>query len=254
LRALGKRSAIRAFLDTQGYNTVSFATNFPVTEWKNADYYLAPPPIGMNELEIMLTDTSLARLSLDFSEESSEQLTGEWYRRRALFVLEQLEDDVLEIPSPKFVFAHLIIPHHPFVFGPNGEEVKESISNISSVPSFPIYKQGYSDHVTYINKRIQEIIDIILERSPNLPIIIIQGDHGPAPFDVIRYRMPILNAYYFPNGTDGLYETISPVNTFRVVLNKYFGQQYELLDDVAFFSEYDVPYDYVIIPNDCEID
>jgi hypothetical protein len=191
---------------------------------------------------------------LDFSEESSEQLTGEWYRRRALFVLEQLEDDVLEIPSPKFVFAHLIIPHHPFVFGPNGEEVKESISNISSVPSFPIYKQGYSDHVTYINKRIQEIIDIILELSPNPPIIIIQGDHGPAPFDVIRYRMPILNAYYFPNGTDGLYETISPVNTFRVVLNKYFAQQYELLDDVAFFSEYDVPYDYTLIPNDCEID
>ena len=254
LRAFGRRNAVRAFLDSQGYVTVSFATNFPISEWDDADYYLAPPPIGMNEFEIMLTDTTLARLSLDFSEESSEHLTGEWYRRRALFLLEQLEDDVLEIPSPKFVFAHLIIPHHPFVFGPNGEEVKESVSNISSVPSFPIYKQGYSDHVTYINKRIQEIIEIILEQSPNPPIIIIHGDHGPAPFDVDRYRMPILNAYYFPDGADGLYQTISPVNTFRVVLNKYFGQQYEMVDDVAYFSEYDVPYDYTIIPNECGTD
>jgi hypothetical protein len=254
LRAFGKRNTIRAFLDSQGYNTVSFATNFPVTEWDDADYYLAPPPIGMNEFEIMLTDTTLARLSLDFSSESSDQLTGEWYRRRVLFLLEQLKDDVLDIPSPKFVFAHLIIPHHPFVFGPNGEEVKESVSNISSVPSFSIYKQGYSDHVTYINKRIDEIIDIILEQSPNPPVIIIQGDHGPAPFDVDRYRMPILNAYYFPDGANGLYQTISPVNTFRVVLNKYFGQQYKIVEDVAYFSEYDVPYDYTIISNECETD
>jgi hypothetical protein len=66
--------------------------------------------------------------------------------------------------------------------------------------------------------------------------------------------MPILNAYYFPGGVNGLYQTISPVNTFRVVLNKYFGQQHEILDDVAYFSEYDVPYDYTIIPNECEAD
>jgi hypothetical protein len=44
LRALGKHNAVRAFLEAQGYKTVSFATNFPVSEWKDADYFLSPPP------------------------------------------------------------------------------------------------------------------------------------------------------------------------------------------------------------------
>ena len=36
--------------------------------------------------------------------------------------------------------------------------------------------------------------------------------------------MSILNAYYFPGGRyEGLYEAISPVNSFRVVLNTFFG-------------------------------
>jgi hypothetical protein len=49
--------------------------------------------------------------------------------------------------------------------------------------------------------------------------------------------MSILNAYYFPDKKyDDLYPGITPVNTFRVVLNLYFARDYELLDDRSFFS------------------
>jgi hypothetical protein len=81
---------------------------------------------------------------------------------------------------------------------------------------------------------------------------VIQGDHGPAPFDVIERRMKNLNVYYFPDNDDGLYPTITPVNTFRLILDKYFGQNYPMLEDRAFFSEYDIPYNYVEVPNDCK--
>ena len=104
----------------------------------------------------------------------------------------------------------------------------------------------------YINKQIEDVVRKILANSDNPPVIIIQGDHGPAPFDIIENRMYILNAYYLPGQPEGLYKTITPVNTFRLILNNYFAQDFEMLDDISYFSEYDVPYDYIPIPNTCD--
>jgi len=248
LRALGQYNQTRKFLDRLGYNTVSFATNFPASEWKDADYFFEPTLGGMNDFELMLVQTSAGRAWMDSFAQPTEDKSAEWYRARTLFALEHLENDVLDIPSPKFVFVHLVIPHHPFVFGPNGEEIDNIIHG---VPDFPDYVAGYNNHVTYINMRIETVVDKILAESENPPVIVIQGDHGPAPFDIDKNRMYILNAYYLPEGSENLYETITPVNTFRIILNQYFDRQYELLEDISYFSEYDVPYNYEVIPNTC---
>jgi len=249
LRALGQYNNARRFLASQGYNIVSFATNFPVSEWKDANYFLSPSPQGMNDFEIMLAQTTAWRASMDMVDEPPERASAEWYRRRTLSALEQMETAVPEIASPKFVFAHLVIPHHPFVFGPNGEALN---SIEAGVPEFDEYKAKYPDQVTYINQRIRAIVDLILQNSAKPPIIVIQGDHGPAPFDVIERRMKNLNVYYFPDNPEGLYPTITPVNTFRLIFNKYFGQSYPMLDDRSLYSAYDVPYNYDEIPNDCK--
>jgi hypothetical protein len=248
LRALGQYNGARKFLAQQGYNIVSFATNFPVSEWKDANYFLSLPPQGMTDFEIMLAQTSAWRVPMDLTDEPPEQISAAWYRRRTLFALEQMETTVPEIPGPKFVFVHLVIPHHPFVFGPNGEELN---SIEAGVPRFEEYKVKYPDQVTYINTRVSAMVDLILQNSPNPPVIVIQGDHGPAPFDVIERRVKILNVYYFPDNPEGLYPTITPVNTFRLIFNKYFGQSYPMLEDRSLYSAYDVPYNYVEIPNDC---
>ncbi len=249
LRALGQYNNVRKFLASQGYNIVSFATNFPVSEWKDANYFFRLPSRGMNDFEIMLAQTSLWRAPMDMINKPPEGMSAEWYRRRTLSALENLETTVPKIPSPKFVFAHLVIPHHPFVFGPNGEKLN---SIVESVPHWDEYKVKYPNQVTYINQRILEVVDLILKTSPKPPIIVIQGDHGPAPFEVIARRMKNLNVYYFPDNTDGLYPTITPVNTFRVILDKYFGQNYPMLEDRSFYSAYDVPYNYVEVPNTCK--
>ena len=50
-------------------------------------------------------------------------------------------------------------------------------------------------------------------------------------------RFGILNAYYLPNGgNDLLYESISPVNSFRVIFNSYFGANYEILEDRSYYT------------------
>ena len=62
-----------------------------------------------------------------------------------------------------------------------------------------------------------------------------QGDHGPNGFldpQPAHIRYPILNAYYLPDdGSSKLYPSISPVNTFRLILSNYLGADLELLPD-----------------------
>ena len=104
----------------------------------------------------------------------------------------------------------------------------------------PLFPPGTSMHSIIVNARLIPILQEILDRSSTPPIIIIQGDHG---FPVIKDTpstgniSPILNAYYLPGlGQDGLYPTISPVNTFRLIFNDYFGGQYELLLDQSYHT------------------
>jgi len=55
-----------------------------------------------------------------------------------------------------------------------------------------------------------------------------------------------LNAYYLPDDGDGLlYESITPVNTFRLIFSSYFNSRYDLLEDNSYFSTYERPYQFV---------
>ena len=65
LRALGKYNEARRFLDSMNYNTVSFTTNFPASEWEDADYFLTPNLGGMNDFELMIMQTSFGRALMD---------------------------------------------------------------------------------------------------------------------------------------------------------------------------------------------
>jgi hypothetical protein len=109
--------------------------------------------------------------------------------------------------------------------------------------------------VRFINQEILQVVDVLLENSDTPPIIIIQGDHGPLP-DLAQegaQRMPILNAYYLPGIQMGkvLYPAITPVNSFRVVLNSYFGQHLPFLEDQSYFAPLEDRNEFELIPNKC---
>jgi hypothetical protein len=161
----------------------------------------------------------------------------EAHREQILFTLKELSQ-LPEMPGPKFVFAHIVSPHWPHVFGPNGEKVHERQDSIS----------GYRDQVIFINKQIDAVIQAILARSTVPPIIVVQGDHG-AVIESPIIRMAIFNAYHLPGDSQQLYEKISPVNTFRLILNQYFGGKFDLLEDKAYYSLYATPYDFTVVPN-----
>ena len=161
-------------------------------------------------------------------------------RREILSQLTFLEKDVHKITGPKFVFAHILSPHPPYVFDSSGKPAK-TISNDWNWK----YPDEYLNQIVFLNRKIRNVINKILTESKIPPIIIIQGDHGPPLFEAtenernIKLKTTILNVYFLPKiNNDLLYNSITPVNTFRIIFNHYFNANYELLkDDVYFFVE-----------------
>lgn len=155
-----------------------------------------------------------------------------------LYALDQLEQ-LADLPGKQFVYAHLFTTHQPYVFNPDGSFRWPPLDDMNA----------YNDQVRFTNPRILEIVKEIIRRSPVPPVIVIQGDHG---FPNGRDRVKILNAYYLPeNGSQALYPEITPVNTFRLIFNQYFGGSYPLLEDHSYHSISDYPYQYEEIPITC---
>ena len=258
LAELIRNNKIQAFLKTKGYQFIAFASGYSVTELNNADFYLASSE-KLNNFESMLVSNSAAVLWMNY-------VSPQWYRERILNSFETLTN-MPDIQSPKFVFAHILVPHPPFVFGANGEVIAPKSFQEGNYydGTREEYISGYYGQITYINKLVEKAIEGILKHSNTDPVIILQGDHGPGSSlnwdqleqDCYRERMSILNAYHLPGITEKkLYASITPINTFRLVFNEYFGTNLELLDDRSYFSRWNKPYDFIDVTyqsNSCSI-
>jgi len=154
------------------------------------------------------------------------------YVESQLFILDELPD-APAIVGPKFVYAHIFIPHYPYAFGPNGEIMTDPgyySGDRGDAITDEYQKQAYTNQVQYINKRIIPALQTIINESKTPPIIILMGDHGLKG----NNRYTNLNAYYLPNGYKNLYNSITPVNSFRMIFNDYFGANYPLLQDITY--------------------
>jgi hypothetical protein len=156
--------------------------------------------------------------------------------------------------GPTFVYAHVMCPHRPYVFGPHGE-IKSLAERMQVRSDSARTRRAYLDQVEFVNSKVDSLVDQILARRDRRTIIILQGDHGPrnyAPMDhptpvSLREGSAILNAYYLPGGAHALYETISPVNSFRLVFRDYFGLDYPPLADRSFHNWSKHPYQWLAL-------
>jgi hypothetical protein len=254
---IGKSNVV-ATLKPMGYKFVTFATGFDPTEHPEADVYLSPQRYW-NGFERMVIDATWLRVIWPNPEQLDPATRS---RRRTFFLLDQLPK-VARIQAPTFTLAHVFCPHPPFIFGENGEDVSALYRKYSEYAMNAGEKSsgrfrdpasfcaGYRGQSVFITRRIQETIDRLLADSETPPIIILQSDHGSElnldMHDIrntdLKERMSILNAYYFPGRRyDPLYPQVTPVNSFRIVLNSYFGANLELLPDRSFFSTWPEPY------------
>jgi len=246
-----RNSAVRKFLEDQGYQIIGFDSGFSWTNLIDADFYLAPNlgsvkymgmSGGANEFEVMLMETSAHPAALRCLNQGAEaaEARPEW-------------------TAPHAPGAH---PVHP------GRAAQDPALALAQVHLRPCRRSalavrlrpqrraggrrgrgasGYRDQLIYINKLVLPVLQQIIADSETPPIIIVQADHGGVRTN-LQDRMRILNAYYLPDGGEKiLYPSISPVNTFRLIFNRYFGTNYPLLDDTAYHSGYEAPYDYAVV-------
>lgn len=245
--AMIRDSLVRSFLTQQGYRYVSFATGFQLSDTIDSDIFIRPESYT-NDFEMnYLYGTALRLVEAEIVAPRQRALIHNAFD--GLASIPEMESD-----QPNFVFAHTPGVHVPYVFGPNGEEVSPwFFDSYTDIAAGRTYAAAYRDQLAYINTRLLETIDAILNKSARKPIIILQGDHGSQAFldwysmenTCYKERASILNAYYFPDQNyELLYPSISPVNTFRVIFNQYFGTQYERLDDRSYYSYWDYPYQF----------
>ena len=228
---------VGGFLRSQGYSYTHLGSWFyPTREnpqaTRNVNYYTTVPRAVLR----LFDSQTFSPVQRAFGPWLDDRLQN-WHRVRR-----QLDDVARLVPTagPKFVFLHVLVPHPPYVFASDGSYVTKEQERQRS------FAENYRNQVLAANTMIRGLVDGILRDSASPPVIIIQGDEGPYPpgtgrdtFDwrtangtQLLEKTGILNAYYLPGAkSDALYPTITPVNSFRVVFNTYFGANLPLLPD-----------------------
>jgi hypothetical protein len=177
---------------------------------------------------------------------------------------------------PKFVYAHFLMPHPPFVFSRDGgfahyanlvpflykDGCDHPLSHLYEGEWEKFYRHGYIENLEYANRAVLGIVDDILAHRGARPVaIFVQSDHGSRmKFDFDKLgttdfdeAFSILNAVYFSDGDyDRLSQDLSPVNTLRIALDKYFGLELPLLENRQWYSTWSKPYDFLEISDRLE--
>jgi hypothetical protein len=152
--------------------------------------------------------------------------------------------------KPRFVFAHLLKPHDPYVFDrdckvrPRGKEDDDV--------------GPYLEQVQCLNRLLLATVRRIIAESPVPPVIILQGDHGTlllhatgydspdeVPPPAARERFGAFGAYYLPDGgAEAFGDTVTVVNVMGNVLRHYLGAELPRASDEQYISPATSPYDF----------
>jgi len=220
-------------------------------------------PDGVNDFTAVLFETSalpLAVEALGWEEEPpSEHTKHVKHNTIALDTLDRLRGE----GGPKFVLAHVLLPHPPYVFDSDGRPMTaEEAAALED-------KDAGRRQLAYTNTRIKAFLEGLLALPEDQqPIVILQADEGPwtdpyfadkvgydwttASPEELEVKFGIVNAWYVPGGVDlGLEPAQTAINTFPILFSRYFGLDYELLPDrVTTSSGWNRPYRLIDITDD----
>jgi hypothetical protein len=261
---LFRHSEVLAVLRTYGYRIVSIPVAYNRTLLPSADVSYDYAPRAVNSFESLLLENSIlwSPFVLARAADPAIPFPGYASRRESILANQAAVEAAIPIAGPKFVFAHLAVPHPPFVFDQNGRPAgadhpyreQDGDQFLGTVQE---YLEGYRAQVLFTNGWVESFLDRLDEQGRPGAVVIFQGDHGPgsglhwldpAQTD-FRERHSILNAMRIP-GLDSqtLEPSASPVNTFRVVFNYLFGASYPRLPDRSYFSSWVSPYSFIPVP------
>ncbi|MGH2728501.1 MAG: sulfatase-like hydrolase/transferase [Actinomycetota bacterium] len=261
LYGLIKKNEVSRFLKSQGYRYVHIGSWFEATRTNAlADETISYDPLSEFSRSLLET-TPLEPLSnaLGIGGSTLDPRRVAW--ARVLFQLEQMVR-VGNDGKPTFVFAHIIMPHQPYVFERDGSFLDAGLMKRRH------WHRNYLEGLQFANTMMTRIADRLLAGPDKSdPIIIFASDEGPPPGNdasatnpdpeawisktsrQLRQKFPILSALYLPGVKDpGIPQDITPVNFFRAVFSLYFGADLPLLPDKSYvWQDLDHLYDFTEI-------
>lgn len=250
---LVNRPKIARDLRAAGYESIAVTTGFPSFEFPGFDLVVSdPPPVTYFESVL------LSFFPVDISDQTSE---SQFDARRKTLTNAFTELKKLAVPTsrPRFVFAHIIAPHPPFVF--DGEKAApkplggfnffDGSDYMTFVGNRDSYTKGYRGQLAWVNARVEELLRTLTSRAGRQPIILIQGDHGSkrgldqndrSKTDLQEAMSPIA-AYYVPKAIgDQIDDSTTPVNVMRLVAGYVTGRELGKLPDKSYYSPFAKPY------------
>lgn len=230
VQAIDNNKVMR-LLKSYGYTTVAIDMAFHgIKADLNVEY--DPEEVGgmaADEFQKTFVDITMFSAFSSYMESGSQAAINQ--RDMILYSLNKTAS-IGDLPSPKFVYTHVLLPHEPFIFDQNG----------NLLPPEAAYDWNYylGQH-KYATKLAEQLVrKLLVNADPhNPPVIIVQSDHGA------RNNVPltddpghklknypsekmyqILNALYLPGfDTSQLPATLDPMETFTLVLNHYLNAE-----------------------------
>lgn len=165
MRQLINHSPTQDAYEAAGYETYSIVSGATGLDWRTADVVMESPWPSTFERHLIASGI-LRWLPLDAM-----------HRASVLDDFAYLEQSAGT--SPRFVFAHVMSPHHPYVFNADGSAAnpcEAECANHAGPPN-PMLAARLTGQVTYLNKLVLEAVDHIVDIDPEA-IIVVFSDHG----------------------------------------------------------------------------
>ncbi len=211
-----RNSDVVSFLKNIGYHFVNIGSWFSYTRynWQADENFNTYGLQFSNEIASIIANNSALRLVF---------INRYFHKTAVLDAFDLLGRMPAIAGKPKFVFAHIICPHPPYIFGPSGGKLGLSLYGASKNA-----RQPYIDQHAFITEKVKEFVAHKLSGTKTAPVIIIQSDHGARIKGPGAYQ--VFSAIYLPShGSKPLQSSMLSANTFRSVFNEIFGANLEIL-------------------------
>lgn len=265
LKALFTQSSIPVFLLNSGYTLRLYDSGYYLTDSMDGAEIIETMDAVWNEFSYEVVRRSAlwwpVKVRNSFMVDLGNRTLYRQHRLRIFNAFDLLQQEPPSLTQPSYTLVHMLTPHPPFIFADS--ELREtpqlpySVSDgshrIGELQGGPQeYRRLYVSQLNAVNEMMLDCVRQILANAQRPLVVVLQSDHGPGSSldwnDVEKSdsaeRLGILTALYFSDEQyEMLYPEITPVNIWRVILNKYFlKESMPLLEDKSYLSSWLQPY------------